>query len=771
MRLIPLKSNVYKFIGATVLLGAFCLSGTGSAAADTVLALAESAEIEGKNVQMSKELLNFSGSYAEQYDRFYLLLNRRGPTVFPETSRYLVSAIAFAPGRTEQEMNFSWYSPDTRNPGVVEYAKAGSDAENAAVQTSIAHLDIASTGYASNEATITGLEPSTEYIYRLGDGFGNWSETYQFHTRETDAYNFLLMGDPQIGASGNLAADIAGWNETLEKAMDKYPMTSFIQSAGDQVESRNSEEEYEAYFEPDVLKRVPTATTIGNHDNTIFYEYHFNVPNQNAALGNYDSSGGNYYFTYGDALFINLNSNQTNGEEHVRFMEETIDATADQDFKWKFVVFHHSIYSAAVHSTSDHVMGLREQLVPTIDRLEIDAVLMGHDHSYVRTHQMKGFKPLKNHMVRDGALINPEGTIYLTGNSASGSKFYGMNTDPEPYSAMREQLELPTFMNVAVTPTSLEFTTYRTDTMEVVDTYKIVKDNSIQVEVPGLSSAALTATGTILPTEATEFYPKVVLDVAGTNTEGGQYDLFEENIVYRVQPEGAVAISQTGEVSLTENTGPGEVEIWAEVTTDRKKLTTEPVQLSIIDHEETTLLEAESDWTYLDDGTDPGSDWTEPGFDDSGWEQGASPLGYPEGDAREPFGEIQTVIGYGDEEFDKYATSYFRTSFTVDDADAIGNYGIIDFEADDGAIVYLNGEEIGRYNMADGEVDYDDHLNDLDRENIPPENKLTRITLDDDALTNLTDGENTIAVEVRQDNPQSSDVYWDMKFAVNLKTD
>ncbi|HSP23530.1 MAG TPA: hypothetical protein VLQ20_14495, partial [Planococcus sp. (in: firmicutes)] len=199
--------------------------------------------------------------------------------------------------------------------------------------------------------------------------------------------------------------------------------------------------------------------------------------------------------------------------------------------------------------------------------------------------------------------------------------------------------------------------------------------------------------------------------------------------------------------------------------------TTESVFLSIVDHEETTLLEAESDWTYLDDGTDPGSDWMLPDFDDSGWEAGSAPLGYPEGDERDPFGEIQTVIGYGDDESDKYATSYFRTSFNIDDSDAIGNYGIIDLEADDGAIIYLNGEEIGRYNMPDGEAEYDDHLNDLDRENIPPENKLTRITLDRDALASLADGENVLAVEVRQDSPQSSDVYWDMEFTVNLKTD
>ncbi len=773
--MVSMKSTFFALVGATVLLSSFVLLKPESALAYGGLALAESAEIEKRNVHLSKELLNFSGGYQEQYDRFYLLLDRRGPTVFPETSQYLISSIAFAPGSNEQEMNFSWYSPNTRIPGVVEYAKVENrfvaEQKLADVKTSMAHLDIASEGFASHEAKITGLEPSSEYIYRLGDGNGKWSDSYRFHTRETDTYNFLLMGDPQIGSSGNLKEDIAGWNETLEKAIDEYPMTSFIQSAGDQVESRTVEAEYEAYFEPDVLKRVPTATTIGNHDNTIFYEYHFNVPNQNVVLGNYDHSGGNYYYTYGDSLFMHLNSNQTNAEEHIQFLEETIEATADQDLKWKFVTFHHSIYSAAVHSKSEHVLDLRTQLVPVIDRLEIDATLMGHDHSYVRSYQMKDFKALKNHMVKNGALINPEGTIYLTANSASGSKFYDMYPDPEPYSAVREQLEVPTFVNIAVTPKSLEFTTHRTDTMEIVDTYKIIKDDSIKVEVPGLSNIDLLMSGKVLASEPTSFYPEVTLDVAAVNTEGGQYDLYSENIVYRTQPEGALVVSPTGIVSAAENAEPGKVKVWAEVKADNQELTTEPVTLSIVDHAEKTLVEADSNWKYIDDGTDPGPDWMKLEFDDSDWEAGPAPLGYPEGEDDEDFGEVQTVIGFGGDESEKYATSYFRTSFTIDEAEAIGNFGVIDFEVDDGAVFYLNGKEIGRFDLPDGEMAYDDHIKDLDVENIPKKNTQNRIILDEEGLANLREGENVVAVEVRQYSPRSSDVYLGMKFAMNLNTD
>lgn len=773
-----IKSSPFNFLAKPVLLFGviFAITMPAPAKAElTSLAMAEAPGYAPGDVRLGRELMGFSGSYQEEFEKFYLLLDRKGPTVFPEPSRYLASAIAFAPGGDESEMNFSWYSPATSTPGVIEYAKVtnrfSKEAEPGQAKTATARLDAASDGYSANEAVIGGLEPSSEYIYRLGDGFENWTDTYQFHTRPADSYNFLLMGDPQIGASGDLNADIAGWNDTLEKALEKFPHTSFIQSAGDQVETRYLEEEYDAYFAPEVLRRVPTATTVGNHDNTIHYEYHFNVPNQNPELGNYDQSGGDYYFTYGDALFINLNSNQTDAKQHIRFMEETAAATADQDFKWKFVVFHHSIYSAAAHSRSEHVVGLREALVPAIDRLDIDAVLMGHDHSYVRTYQMKEFEPVQNLKVEDGAAVNPEGTVYLTGNSSSGSKFYEMYDNPEPYSAVREQLELPTFMNVEVTPTSLEFTTYRTDSMEEVDTYKIIKDESIEVVFPALEGAELTVSSNVLATKPVEFYPEVKLDVEGTNVKGGPFDLFQDDVTYKTEPEGQISIAPTGVVTATENASPVDVEVWAEVNVDGKSLTTDRVTLSVVEHAETALLEPGAEWAYLDDGSEQDEEWRQPGFDDSGWETGNAPLGYPEGDEDSEFGEIESVIGYGDEESDKYPTSYFRTLFDVEDPEAIGNLGLIDFVVDDGAIVYLNGEEIGRYNLPEGDIPSDSYLLDFAGKEIPEENKDERITLDEEALDLLVAGENVLAVQVHQDSPQSSDVYWDMKFVTNLKTE
>ncbi|MCP5056481.1 MAG: hypothetical protein GY937_07100 [bacterium] len=63
------------------------------------------------------------------------------------------------------------------------------------------------------------------------------------------------------------------------------------------------------------------------------------------------------------------------------------------------------------------------------------------------------------------------------------------------------------------------------------------------------------------------------------------------------------------------------------------------------------LVPAGSTWSYLDDGSDQGTAWRDPLFDDTGWAIGPAELGYGDG------GE-STVLGYGPDPNDKYVTSY-----------------------------------------------------------------------------------------------------------------
>ncbi|MFZ2437889.1 MAG: metallophosphoesterase family protein [Trichococcus flocculiformis] len=386
--------------------------------------------------------------------------------------------IAFSPGSDETERTFSWHTPKTNKEGFVELRLL--DEEGNVLSTEIFEATVADTqsGYSTHEASVSGLEPNQFYTYRFGDGYRAWSESYSFRTQEAwdGAFNLLFFGDPQIGAGDGTQIDADGWGKTVTVATEMFPDTDFLVSAGDQVNIANNLNQYDGYFFPEELTFYPIMTLIGNHDYTPFADY-FNPPNE-TGLGA-DDAGSDFYFTYGNTLFIALNTQRNNIEEHREAMELAV--AENPEATHRIVLMHKSIYSSADHARDEDVLAFRDGLVPVFDELDIDVALMGHDHVYVRTYQMKGDAVVEEIAYDEaGAAVDPEGTLYLTGNSASDSKYYDMQDSSvyERYAAVALQLEEPTFMNVEVTDDSLTFTTYKTADQSVVDAYSIVKVDS-----------------------------------------------------------------------------------------------------------------------------------------------------------------------------------------------------------------------------------------------------------------------------------------------------
>ena len=386
-----------------------------------------------------------------------------------------VCHIAFAPGADETERTFSWHTRGMNKKGVVELSQLDEEGNVLSSETFEAAGEGILRGFSSHKATITGLEENQLYSYRFGDGHRAWSESYTFRTQATedDDFNFLFFGDPQIGAGDGAQIDADGWDRTVTTATKMFPDTSFLVSSGDQVNTAYNLQQYEGWFSPEALTAYPIIPIVGNHDAASFADY-FNVPNETGLGG--DSEGSDFYFSYGNTLFLALNSQSSDVEEHRKAMERAI--AANPDATHRIVLLHKSLYSSADHALDEDVLELRAGLVPAFDELDIDAVLMGHDHGYVRTYQMEGNQVVGEITYNEeGAAVDPDGTVYLTGNSASDSKYYDMRGPSvyERYSAVALQLEEPTYMNVEVTDDSLTFTTYKVSDLSVVDAYSIVK--------------------------------------------------------------------------------------------------------------------------------------------------------------------------------------------------------------------------------------------------------------------------------------------------------
>lgn len=155
-----------------------------------------------------------------------------------------------------------------------------------------------------------------------------------------------------------------------------------------------------------------------------------------------------------------------------------------------------------------------------------------------------------------------------------------------------------------------------------------------------------------------------------------------------------------------------------------------------------------ANWKYLVTGADQSTQWRARNFDDSAWSEGPAELGY---------GDTQvTLLGYGDDPNNKYMTTYFRHHFTV--ADPALYYGLtIRAVLDDGAIIYLNGEEVARRNLPTSDVNYLTPA----IENLTSANEQTFWVFQIPASA-LVAGDNVIAVELHQFSPSNADLSFDL---------
>lgn len=411
-----------------------------------------------------------------------------------EGESYDSSRIILTPGKTAKDLGFAWYSLEKGEPAVKIGKKEDlSDAQEfKGTATEINRSNQKNTYKASNKVTVEGLfEENTTYYYSYTDDVKNpaWSEVQSYITKKTTNFQTILVGDPQIGASGsqgqgtaddiNIAVDTFNWNKTLEQAKITAPNASFILSAGDQIDYAGTdssdgknvrESEYAGFTYPALLRMLPLATTIGNHESKgTDYKYHYNNPNSEDGLGS-TNSGSDYYFSYGNVLFISLNSNNRNTVEHRELLKKAVESNPDA--KWKVVMFHHDIYgSGQPHSDTDGA-NLRALFAPLMDEFGIDMCLTGHDHSYARSYLMADGTAIQ---YDDSVAINPEGTLYIAAGSASGSKFYKLATTKQYYIAERSNTQIPTFSTIDFSDESIVIKTYDYNGNKYADDYTLYK--------------------------------------------------------------------------------------------------------------------------------------------------------------------------------------------------------------------------------------------------------------------------------------------------------
>ena len=450
-----------------------------------------------------------------------------------KTIRNNYEQIALTPGENATKMNFAWYCVTEEIPKIKLMDSQGRVIQEVQGQQNLANKETITENdnvitLIPNKVTVSGLAENTSYQYQYYLD-GAWSDTYTFETKSTENFSVMYVGDPQIGASVgqddnskeyHAMNDAYNWNHTLSSALSAHSNVSFILSAGDQINQTSVSKdadmleqqiEYAGFLSSPLLRSMPVATTIGNHDSkSVNYSNHFNNPNTATSVATTEGktdAGTDYYFTYGNTLFVSIDTNNYNCATHENVIKEAVEANPDAT--WRVLMFHQDIYGSGYdHSDSDGIV-LRTQLTPIIDKYDFDAVLQGHDHTYSRTYQLSSdgqthssyqsapktntddfsaylgdnacYNILTN-IENKNNVVNPEGTVYFEANSATGSKYYQLIGTQQNYIAARSQSWRPTYSVIDFTETTLTVKTYdaATNTELVADgniktSYTIVK--------------------------------------------------------------------------------------------------------------------------------------------------------------------------------------------------------------------------------------------------------------------------------------------------------
>ncbi len=260
------------------------------------------------------------------------------------------------------------------------------------------------------EVTLSNLEPHTPYFYNIKAKARDGSEmesgvlTFATAVKSQEPFSFAVIGDTEARPHVN--------DRVCKLVWDERP--NLLMIVGDLTDGGKEEHKFEWNFEffqgvTQLASRIPVFPVAGNGEGDLhWYNRYHRLPESEAY----------YSFTYGNAEFFMLNSNQPKefapGGAQYQWLEEKLKSSTAT---WKFVAHHHATYSADEDDYGNAWKGKTNlgdaairQIVPLYEKYGVDMVFFGHLHTYQRT------LPIKDNLVDQ-----KNGVIYVQGGGGGGN--------------------------------------------------------------------------------------------------------------------------------------------------------------------------------------------------------------------------------------------------------------------------------------------------------------------------------------------------------------
>jgi hypothetical protein len=251
-------------------------------------------------------------------------------------------------------------------------------------------------------AELTGLTPGGEYRFQIGHN----PTTYHFRTmpaKATDSLTFVSGGDcgvnPHTAAVNAIAARqdpwfaVIGGDIAYDNGTSAATMLGFLRN-------------YHQHMVDSKGRLIPMLACIGNHEVVGGYNgLRSNAPFFFALFDGLFRDTSYATLDFGDYLsLVLLDTGHVSpiGGEQTDWLDK---ALRDRAGRPHVVVVNHVPAYPSYRPSDDTGSGNREHWVPLFERHEVDVVLEHHDHTFKRTHPMRG-----GHIDRDGIVYLGDGS-------------------------------------------------------------------------------------------------------------------------------------------------------------------------------------------------------------------------------------------------------------------------------------------------------------------------------------------------------------------------
>lgn len=612
-----------------------------------------------------------------------------------------------------------------------------------------------------HEIAITGLKADTTYYYRVGFGsttLAGGDTQYRFRTAptpgQTKKTRIWIVGDSGTGKTRQYEVRDAmlGWcSGTLP---DLYlHMGDMAYTSGTDSQFQNN------FFVPyqDLLRNTVCWPTMGNHEGytstsatqTGAYYDAYVLPKDAEAGGLPSGTEAYYSFDYANVHFVVLDSHQTSREPNgamLTWMKNDIAATNQE---WLIAFWHHPPYTKGSHDsdTEGNLIDMRENALPLLEAAGVDLVLGGHSHIYERSFLVNGAYETPSTAAGkivdfgDGKVngngpyqksktrASGEGTVYVVaghGGTGVGQK----GTHPLMY--ITDKTNGSCILDLQ--GNRLTLTNIRWDGT-ANDQFTLVKGNALVLTAPnGGENLLAGSTETVFWTTVGNI---ATVNLAYSTDNGVNW-----------QPI-ATSIANTGSYSwalpsISSNQGLVRIQSAVDQT-----ISDESDGRFSIGTVPTKAISFADVWKYDDQGVDHGQDWLALDFDDSAWASGPGQLGYGDND------EATKLFNASP----NHPSAYFRKKISLAGKVANADLSVL---FDDGIIVWVNGTQVYAFNANNG-TDYSAWAS-----SASSDDQQESATLDLASSNPFVEGENVVAVMVKQANGTSSDLSFDLELTLTV---